>query len=90
MPLLTAAVVALAAVLPAAIVSAFVGGRIVRRHRAWGLFVTVSLAWAIGVALLPMAAAALGAHLQTGIVCLMGCEAHLRSDAPLSGAAAEE
>jgi hypothetical protein len=83
-----ALVLAAFTVIPAALLSSWIGGRVGRRHQTWGLAVTLWTAWATGVVVLPVAAAALGVHLRTGIACAMGCEANLRDDVFLSGVAA--
>ena len=50
-----------------------------------GVFVPVTVAWMLGILLLPIAAGVLGIPLRSGIVCLFGCTAYLRDDQPLSG-----
>jgi hypothetical protein len=85
MGLMPALVLALVTVVLAALVSGALGGWLVRRHRATGLFVTLALAWLTAVAVLPVAATLLGIHLRTAIACVFACESNVRSGEPLSG-----
>jgi hypothetical protein len=80
-----------AVVLSAVVVfaAAMVGGAVGTLAWRWsrigsGVSALVS-AWATAIVAIPLAAAALGIHLRTGIVCIMGCEALLRDDQPLGG-----
>ncbi len=61
-----------------------------RRWRLVGVAVAISLGWALGIVLLPIAASLLGIHLRAGITCtaLTFCQATLRDDELLSGATA--
>jgi hypothetical protein len=72
-------------IVPVALVVGWLGGLVWRRHAMVGVLVTITLAWALGIVLLPIAANLLGLPLRTGIFCMFGCEANLRDDQPLSG-----
>ena len=86
-PLAPFEAVALATVVivPVALVAGWLGGLVWRRHAMVGVLVAITLAWALAIVLLPIAANLLGLPLRTGIFCLFGCEANLRDDQPLSG-----
>ena len=72
-------------ILPTAVIVGWLAGRVWQRWRLVGVLVALVGAWALGVSLTPLVAAALGIPLTTGLFCFMGCEAYLRSDMPLSG-----
>jgi hypothetical protein len=75
-------------VLIAAIVGGAVGALAWRWSRIGSGVSALAIAWATAIVAMPLAAAALGIHLRTGIVCVMGCEALLRDDQPLGGVTA--
>jgi hypothetical protein len=79
---------ALVVVLIAALVGGSLGGLVWRWRRFAGAVGALVTAWATGIVMLPLAAAALGIHLRAGIVCVMGCESLLRDDKPFGGAKA--
>jgi len=81
----SAVVLALAVVVPSAVVGGLVGGLIWRWRRFAGAAVALASAWSAGVVLLPVAASALGIHLRAAIVCAFGCESLLRDDQPFGG-----
>jgi hypothetical protein len=72
-------------VLIASLIGGTVGTLIWRKSRPAGGVSALASAWATAIVAMPPAAAALGIHLRTGIVCIMGCEALLRDDQPLGG-----
>lgn len=80
-----AVALACAVVVSSAVVGGLAGGLVWRWRRFAGAAVALTSAWAGGVMTLPVAAAALGVHLRTGIVCVMGCETLLRDDRPFAG-----
>jgi hypothetical protein len=84
--------IALALALVVVVIAALVGGSLGGLTWRWrpfaGAVAALVTAWATGIVTLPMAAAALGVHLRTGIVCFFGCESLLRDDKPLGGAQA--
>jgi hypothetical protein len=82
---LAAFALALAVVIPAAVVGGMAGGLVWRWRRFAGSSVALATAWATGILILPIAAAVLGLHLRTGIVCLAGCDTLLRDDHPFGG-----
>src|SRR6478752_8406288 len=82
---LAAVAVALAVVVPSAVVGGLVGGLAWRWRRFAGASMALASAWATGIIILPLASALLGVHFRTGIVCLMGCESLLRNDSPFGG-----
>jgi hypothetical protein len=69
----------------AAVVGSAIGAAAWRRQPIVSGPAALAAAWATGVVSLPLVAAALGIHLRTGIVCVMGCESWLRDDQPLGG-----
>ena len=83
-----ALVLALAVVVPSALIAGWVGGVAGRRYAAAGVLTAITVAWALGIVLLPITAAILHLPLRAGIVCTFGCEAMLRDDQPLSGISA--
>jgi hypothetical protein len=82
---LAALALALTVVVSSAAVVGFLGGLVWRWRRFAGAAAALASAWAVGIVALPMAAAALGVHLRTGIVCVMGCEVMLHDDRPFAG-----
>jgi hypothetical protein len=80
-----AVLLALAAVLPSAVVGGAIGGFAWRRNRYVAAALALASAWATGIVVMPPAAAVLGIHLRAGIVCVMGCESLLRDDRPFLG-----
>jgi hypothetical protein len=80
-----ALVLALAAVIPAALVGGTAGGLAWRWRRLAGAAVALLTAWPVAIVVLPLAAAVLGIHLRSGISCFTGCDALLRDDEPLGG-----
>ncbi len=85
---LAAVALAIAVVIPAAVVGGLAGGLVWRWRRFAGAAVALVVAWAVAVLTVPIAAAALGIHLRAGIICFFGCQALLRDDQPLGGAIA--
>jgi len=79
---------ALAAVLPAALVGGFLGGRLRRHFPVLGASLALSLAWLTGVIMLPLAANVLDIPFTSGVWCISSCSVHLRDDQPLGGALA--
>jgi hypothetical protein len=88
MTVVQAIVLATTVVLIAALVSGWLAGLARRRQPWWAVTAAIWTAWVLGIIVLPLVAAATGIPLATGIECVRGCEAHLRSDMPLSGLAA--
>lgn len=86
-PPVGALVLAASVIVPTALVGGWLGGLAWRRHQMLGVLVAISVAWALGIVLLPIAAGVLGLPLRAGISCaaLTFCEATLRDDRPLSG-----
>jgi hypothetical protein len=83
-----AVVLAVVVIVPAAIAGGFVGGWIRRGFPLLGAFLALTVAWMTGIVLLPLTADLLDIPLRTAISCVMDCQANLRSDEPLGGAAA--
>ena len=83
-----AVLLALAAVVPAALVGGFLGGRLRRHFPVAGVVLALSLAWLTGVILLPLAANLLDVPFISGVHCISSCSIHLRDDQPLGGALA--
>lgn len=80
-----AVLLALATVVPAALVGGFMGGRLRRGFPVAGAFLALSMAWLTGVSLLPFLASALEIPLANGVACFMSCSVHLRDSQPLGG-----
>lgn len=82
--------VALAAIatISAAVVGGAIGGFVIRSRRSLGVLAAIALAWPVGVAVVPIAASALGIRFQAVEFCIDGCNPMIRSDVPLSGAQA--
>jgi hypothetical protein len=74
----SAMLLALAAVIPAALVGGLLGGLVRSRWLVLGAFVAVWVSWAIGIMMLPVAASTLGVTLRIGVFCLDACTATLR------------
>jgi len=84
---LSALILAVTVLVSCAIVGGVAGAFAWRWRRTVGACVALVTAWATGILLLPLAAAVLGIHLRTGILCfLTPCDALLRDDRPLDGA----
>jgi len=81
----SAMLLALAAVIPAALVGGSLGGLVRSRRPVLGAFVAVWISWAIGIVVLPAAATLLGVTLRIGIYCIDVCTVTIRDDNPLSG-----
>jgi hypothetical protein len=75
-------------VLAAGVVGGVAGTLVWRWSRIGSGVSALASAWATSIVAMPLAAAVLGIHLRTGIVCIMGCEALLRDDQPLGGISA--
>ena len=82
----SAMLLALAAVIPAALVGGSLGGLVRSSRPVLGAFVAVWISWAIGIIVLPAAATLLGVTLRAAVMCLDACHATLRDGDPLSGA----
>lgn len=85
MPPMAALALAVAVVMPSAAVGGLLGGVVWRWRRFAGAAIALATAWAMAIVTLPVAAAALGVHLRTGIVCVFECETLLRDDRPFGG-----
>ena len=87
---LDALLLAVVVIVPTSLIAGWLGGLAWRRWRLVGVAVAISLGWALGIVLLPIAASLLGIHLRAGITCtaLTFCQATLRDDELLSGATA--
>jgi uncharacterized membrane protein YecN with MAPEG domain len=77
--------IAAVAVLAAALIGGFIGGRLVR-HATWSMFVTVTASWFVGMTSLSLVPALLGIQYEGAGMCIDGCWATLTSATPLSGA----
>jgi hypothetical protein len=85
MGLPAALLLAVLAVLPAGLLGGALGGRFVGGRPGLAVFLSLAVAWPVGISMLSVAAAALGTPLQTGIVCIDSCSAMLTDADPLSG-----
>lgn len=71
--------------LAAAVAGGYLGGRVRIAHRVGGALMALAIAWPIGIAVLPAAAATFGVPLRTGVVCIDSCHAYLSDDNPWGG-----
>jgi hypothetical protein len=83
--LVQAVALAVAAVIPAALVGGFLAGRLVGRHPAVAAFLAMTISWWVGIGMLPLAASVVGIPYSGGIVCLDGCSPFLDYQEPPLG-----